>query len=89
MRIVGLPGESVDIRADGIYIDGQRVPQPDRIAAIHYLPQFRSNVPAVAYPVIIPPGSYFVLGDNTTNCNDSRTWGPLSGSAIIGKIKGK
>jgi signal peptidase I len=89
MRVAGLPGESLEIRENGIYVDGKLVAQPDRIAGIHYVPKVNAITPSVSYPYKIPTGSYFVMGDNTTNCLDSRLWGPVPEQGIIGKVKGK
>ncbi len=89
MRVAGLPGESLDIRADGIYIDGKLVTQPDRISGIRYVPKVNAFTPSVSYPYKIPMGSYFIVGDNTTNCLDSRLWGALPEQGILGRVKGK
>ncbi|MFN7138946.1 MAG: signal peptidase I [Limisphaerales bacterium] len=90
MRVIGLPGESLEIREDGIYIDGRREAQPERIAGIRYV----ANVPhapqsGVAYPYKIAPDTYFLVGDNTTNSFDSRFWGSLSRQSILGRVKNK
>ena len=88
MRVVGLPSERINIREDGIYIDGKRQDQPGQISDIRYAPTVE-GLTAVSYPYQVPLNSYFLLGDNTTNSFDSRFWGCLDGSRIIGRIKGK
>ena len=91
MRVIGLPGESLEIRDDGVYVDGKREAQPDRLAGIRYVASIsRSPQPSVvAYPYKIAPDTYFVVGDNTTNSFDSRFWGALSRQSILGRVKDK
>jgi signal peptidase I len=77
-RIIGLPGELVSERDGTIYIDGERLVEP----YVH--PSLRGhkadNWPRVA------PGHYFVLGDNRTHSCDSRTWGTVPRSSLIGPV---
>ena len=90
MRVIGLPGESLEIRDDGVYIGGKREIQPESLAGIRYVASItRSPQPAVTYPYTIPPDTYFVVGDNTTNSFDSRFWGALSRQSILGRVKNK
>ena len=90
MRVIGLPGESLEIHDDGIYIDGRREAQPERMAGIHYVARvLRSPLPAVGYPYKIPADSYFLVGDNTTNSFDSRFWGALPKQNILGRVRDK
>lgn len=74
-RVVGLPGETVEIKDSQVYIDGTPL-EEDYIA----------DPPSNSYPSTeIPEGYYFVMGDNRNHSNDSRHWGPLPGDDIIGK----
>ena len=70
-RIVGLPGETLQIVGGEIYIDGKREKKPDSLRSISY-----SNMGkwGTKEAVSIPAGSYFVLGDNSDFSNDSRGW---------------
>jgi signal peptidase I len=43
----------------------------------------------VASPFTVPMDGYFVLGDNSANANDSRFWGALPRTNILGKVKNK
>ncbi len=74
-RVIGLPGEEVEVRNGVVYINGKRLYEP-YISA----PSNRSFGPRV-----VGPNEYFVLGDNRPNSSDSRTWGMLPREHIIGK----
>lgn len=80
-RIVGLPGESVEIKDGCVFINGQRMKAPH---GAKYLSQGRHGV---HMPCRLDADEYFVLGDNSPVSDDSRVW-PQPGvkrSAIIGK----
>jgi signal peptidase I len=81
-RIIGLPGETVQIRVrNGLayaYIDGQRLEEP-------YIEQDRRDIgPAEKFTV--PPSHYFVMGDNRAQSCDSRVWGSVPRDNLIGKV---
>ena len=92
-RVVGLPGETVDVRDDGFYIDGKKVTAPAPLALGNYRPMEGSIPPsprgAVSFPYVIPPDGYFFLGDNVENALDGRYWGALQLHEIRGKVLGK
>jgi signal peptidase I len=81
-RIVGLPGETVQMRLRGgvayVYIDGRRLDEP-------YIDRDSRDIgPAKAYGV--PQGSYFVIGDNRSQSCDSRAWGTVPRGNFVGPV---
>jgi len=74
-RIVGLPGESIEIRRGVVLINDKPLDQPFVL------------LPDDTYygPITLAPDSYFVMGDNRNNSNDSRVFGPVSRDAIAGR----
>ena len=75
-RVVGLPGESVEIQRGVVYIDGVPLEEP-------YLSQ-RDTSSKAAY--VLKEGEYYVLGDNRRSSNDSRAWGPVPQENLLGKV---
>lgn len=81
-RIVGLPGEEIEIREGRVYISGKQLKEPYvKTENIIY-----SQEPA---PMKVPEESYFVMGDNRDHSNDSRFWGALPKEYIYGKYLGR
>ena len=79
-RIVGLPGEEVQIRNGSIFITGisGALKEP-------YLPNGLSTGPDLPLPLRLGPDQYFVLGDNRGHSSDSRVWGTLPSENITGR----
>lgn len=76
-RVVGLPGDIVEIRAGSVFVNGGLLAEP-------YVPddyRDRSNHPRT----LVHPNHYFVLGDHRTSSNDSRNWGVVPRQNIYGK----
>ena len=76
-RVIGLPGETVDIRHGQLYVNGQLIPEP-------YVPPQYTDV-ADFGPVRVPKDSYFVMGDHRISSNDSRVFGPVASQFIYGR----
>ncbi len=75
-RIIGLPGETVEIRDGQVYINNE-------IVAETYIELFSSDNRRA---IVLGSDEYFVLGDNRNNSSDSRLFGPLKEKYIIGKV---
>src|SRR5580693_8713303 len=76
-RVVGLPGDEVEIRRGHVYINGRTLEEP-------YVPA--QYVDTAAYgPVQVPHDEYFVMGDHRISSNDSRIFGPVPEGFIYGK----
>ncbi|MCC6445075.1 MAG: signal peptidase I [Armatimonadetes bacterium] len=74
-RVVGLPGDTLEVRDGATYINGKPLREP-----------YIEEPPYYVYPPYqIPQGMLFVMGDNRNDSNDSHSWGPLERSRILGK----
>ena len=76
-RIIGLPGDTVQIDKGLVYVNGAKLDEP-------YVPaEYRDDQSHL--PVVVPPDNYFVLGDHRSSSNDSRAWGTVERKFIYGK----
>jgi signal peptidase I len=73
-RIVGMPGETIELGDGAVFIDGVLLHEP-------HASSFEYRVG----PGQIPPGHYFILGDNRSNSSDSHVFGPVPLENIAGK----
>jgi len=80
-RCIGLPGETVEIRNKVVYIDGQPINEPYVIHSKADRMPLRDDFG----PIVVPEGEYFMLGDNREGSHDSRWWGTVKRSKIVGK----
>jgi signal peptidase I len=90
-RVIGLPGETLEIRERQVFIDGKELSEPYKIhidsntySRAEWVPedlQKRDNFG----PVVIPADQYFMMGDNRDNSKDSRFWGFAQRKDFIGK----
>ncbi|MGA3292972.1 MAG: signal peptidase I [Candidatus Acidiferrales bacterium] len=76
-RVVGLPGEMIEIRSGHLYVDGEEL--PDQYVPAGYLDGSNYG------PRRIPVDDYFVMGDHRDSSNDSRVFGPVPRPYIYGK----
>jgi signal peptidase I len=92
-RVIGLPGETVELRNKKVYIDGKPLdetyvhfifpPEENGESAAPDLPDF--DLTRTYGPVTVPERHYFMMGDNRDNSQDSRYWGFMPLDYVKGK----
>jgi signal peptidase I len=90
-RVIGLPGETLELREKKVYINGKPLDEP----YVHFLqaPSAGGELSEVTSsdvrerygPVTVPPNQYFMMGDNRDNSQDSRYWGFMPRENVKGK----
>ena len=83
-RVIALPGQTIYSSGNTIYIDGRPLAEP-------YLPSYDPlglQIPDASRqrPYRVPADEFYVMGDNRADSCDSRFWGPITGSSIVGKV---
>lgn len=74
-RVIGVPGDTVEVRERQVLVNGQVIDEPYLRDQAHY--------PSPA--TTVPPGQFYVLGDNRNNSSDSHVWGLVPRDHIVGK----
>ncbi|HXL81077.1 MAG TPA: signal peptidase I [Pyrinomonadaceae bacterium] len=77
-RLIGLPGDTIEIRKDEVWVNGIRLLEP------YVEPKFNMSQRSLP-PVSIPQQAYYVLGDNRDNSSDSRIWGWVPAELVYAK----
>jgi signal peptidase I len=83
-RVIALPGQTIYSAGGVLYVDGRRLREP-------YLPSddpLGPPIPGASRhdPFRVPRGEFYVMGDNRAISCDSRYWGPVQGSTIVGRV---
>jgi signal peptidase I len=80
-RVVGLPGDIVELRLGQLFVNGRRVEET------YLSPRFRDD--ESYQPVEVKKGYYYVLGDHRNSSNDSRSWGEVPEKYIYGRAEAR
>lgn len=81
-RIIGVPGDTIEVKENAIWINGNQLPEP-------YIPDDFAILPGNATKnksITLGQNEFFVSGDNRPYSSDSRTWGPITKDEIIGRV---
>lgn len=81
-RIIGVPGDTMKLVGGYLYLNGEKLDElyindPGNVLAGRFLREGQE--------IEVPPDSYIVMGDNRLHSSDSREWGPVTRSGIVGR----
>jgi signal peptidase I len=82
-RVIGLPGEDIRISNNAYYVNGKKLDESQYLGSD--VPIFGGTFLSENQDYIVPPGKYFVSGDNRPHSSDSREFGPIAKDDFIGK----
>jgi signal peptidase I len=91
-RIIALPSETVSLTSSGIVVNGTFLTMPARLSNVVYCSLEKLWPPSggfVPFPYTVPSNHYFVIGDNWTNSLDSREYGAVPLTNIMGRVLNK
>lgn len=84
-RVVGLPGDAVTFQNGKVFINGKQLDEPYLPDGVTTSAEFAPNRCTPEAPCLVPPGQVWVMGDNRNDSKDSRYFGPIPESSIVGR----
>jgi signal peptidase I len=88
-RVIGMPGDEISLEGGAVYVNGRKLDEPYvRTVDGEVVPTepFDTGLPwALQQPYTVPPGNYFMMGDNRVDSGDSREFGPVPRGQLVGK----
>ncbi|MBI4603573.1 MAG: signal peptidase I [Planctomycetes bacterium] len=84
-RVVAGPGDSVEIAKGILRVNGAEVSEPYRKPVASEAPESEMRLRDNVQPLVVPPESVYILGDNREESSDARVWGPTPLSRVTGK----
>jgi signal peptidase I len=78
-RVIGLPGDTIELRDGAVLINGAALDEP-------YIQGARTGCGNYCQPFVLGPDQYFLMGDNRVNSLDSRSFGAITANQIVGRV---
>jgi signal peptidase I len=84
-RVIGIGGDTIELRDGAVYVNGTKLDEPYLYVGSDGRPQATEPAPGGSSRWVVPAGDLFVMGDHRMNSADSRTFGPIQVTHVIGR----
>jgi signal peptidase I len=84
-RVIGVAGDEVELRDGLVYVNGAQIDEPYIFKDVNGVPQLTLPAPGGATYWVVPEGELLVMGDHRQNSADSRNFGPIAVSQVVGR----